>query len=74
MIEQNTMRRVDENTIVLDGLIYSTNTDKIVKITNSETGGKVFSVKVEDTYYYPIGIDRLNRNKKYIQIIDKEKQ
>ena len=74
MIEQNTMRRVDENTIVLDGLIYSTNTDKMIKVLNTETDGKVFSVKIEDTYYYPIGFDKVNRSKKYVQIIDKEKK
>lgn len=73
MIEQNTMRRVDENTIVLDGLIFSTNTDKMIKISNTEDGGKVFSIKVEGIYYYPIGFDKLNRNKKYVQIMDKDK-
>jgi hypothetical protein len=40
---------------------------------NTETDGKVFSVKVEDVYYYPIGFDKVNRSKKYVQIIDKEK-
>ena len=74
MIEQNTFRRIDENTVALDGLVYSTNTDKMVKILNTETDGKVFSVKVEDVYYYPIGFDKVNRTKKYVQIIDKEKK
>lgn len=74
MIEQNTFRRIDENTVALDGLVYSTNTDKMIKILNTETDGKVFSVKVEDTYYYPIAFDKVNRSKKYVQIMDKEKQ
>jgi len=71
MTEQNTFRRIDENTVALDGLVYSTHSDKMIKILNTETDGKVFSVKVEDTYYYPIGFDKVNRSKKYIQIIEK---
>ena len=71
MIEQNTFRRIDENTVALDGLVYSTHSDKMIKILNTETDGKAFSVKVEDTYYYPIGFDKVNRSKKYVQIIEK---
>lgn len=73
MTEQNTFRRIDENTVALDGLVYSTHSDKMIKILNTESDNKVFSVKVEDTYYYPIGFDKVNRSKKYVQIIDKEK-
>jgi len=73
MLEQNTFRRVDENTIVLDGLIYSTHADKMIKVLNTDTDSKVFSIKVEDVSYYPIGFDRNNKNKSYIQIIEKEK-
>jgi len=74
MTEQNTFRRIDETTVVLDGLVYSTNTDKMIEVLNTETDNKVFSVKVEDVYYYPIGFDKNNRVKKYVQIMDKEKQ
>ena len=74
MTEQNTFRRIDETTIVLDGLVYSTNTDKMINILNTESENKVFSVKVEDVYYYPCGFDKVNRSKKYVQIIDKEKK
>jgi len=73
MTEQNTFRRIDETTVVLDGLVYSTNTDKMIEVLNTETDNKVFSVKVEDVYYYPIGFDKNNRVKKYVQIMDKEK-
>ena len=73
MLEQNTFRRIDENTVALDGLIYSIHSDKMIKILNTDTDGKVFSVKVEDVYYYPIGFDKNNRKKNYVQIIDKEK-
>ena len=70
-MEQNTMRRVDDNTVVLDGLIWSTNTEKMINIKNTDTGYKVFSIKIEDTHYYPIGIDRTNKNTNYVHIIDK---
>ena len=73
MLEQNTFRRIDENTVALDGLIYSTNADKMIKVLNTDTDGKVFSVKVEDVYYYSIGFDKINSKKNYVEIIDKEK-
>lgn len=73
MLEQNTFRRIDENTIALDGLIYSIHADKMIKIMNTDTDGKVFSIKLEDVSYYPIGFDKNNRKKNYVQIIDKEK-
>jgi hypothetical protein len=73
MLEQNTFRRIDENTVALDGLIYSINTDKMIKVLNTDTDGKVFSIKIEDVNYYPIGFDKNNRKKNYVQIIDKEK-
>jgi hypothetical protein len=73
MLEQNTFRRIDENTVALDGLIYSIHTDKMIKVLNTDTDEKVFSIKIEDVYYYPIGFDKNNRKKNYVQIIDKEK-
>mgnify|MGYP003341330955 CR=1 FL=1 len=72
-MEQNTMRRVDDNTVVLDGLIWSTNTEKMINIKNTDNNSKIFSIKIEDTHYYPIGFDKNNRKKNYVQIIDKEK-
>lgn len=71
MLEQNTMRKVDETTIVLDGLIWSTNTDKAIKIINNESGYRVHSIRFEDIYYYPIGIDKNNKNKSYTLVIEK---
>jgi hypothetical protein len=72
-MEQNTFRKINESTIVLDGLIWGTNTDKIIHIRNTDSGFKVHSIEVDGTYYYPIGIDRNNKNKSYVQIIIKEK-
>jgi hypothetical protein len=71
MIEQNTFRRVDENVVVLDGLVWNSNPDKSVRIKNNDNGFEVHSIKVEETYYYPTGIDKNNKNKSYSVIIEK---
>ena len=70
-METNTMRRVNDNTIVLDGLIWTTNSDKIVKIKNLDNGFRVNSIKVEGIVYYPAGIDKMGKNKSYSLIIEK---
>jgi hypothetical protein len=56
-MELKTFKRLSDSKIALDGLIWDTNADKAIEITNNETGGKVHSVKVEGTYYFPCGID-----------------
>jgi hypothetical protein len=71
MTEQNTFRRVDENTIVLDGLIWTSNADKGVRVKNNDSGMIVHSIKLEETNYYPMGIDKQNKNKSYSVIIEK---
>ena len=72
MIEQNTFRRVDENVIVLDGLIWNSNPDKGINIKNNDNGFMVHSIKLEDVYYYPAGVDKNNKNKSYSVIIEKQ--
>lgn len=70
---QNTMKRLDENRIAADGLIWDNRADKSIKIKNLDSNNIVHSIKLEDVSYYPIGIDKGNKNKNYIQIIEKEK-
>jgi L-ribulose-5-phosphate 3-epimerase UlaE len=70
MIEQNTFRRVDENTVVLDGLIWTSNTDKSIRVKNNDSGMFVHSIKLEDKHYYPFGIDRNNKKKSYSVIVE----
>ena len=71
MIEQNTFRRVDENVVVLDGLIWNSNPDKSIRIKNNDNDSMVHSIKIEETYYYPAGIDKNNKNKSYSIIVEK---
>jgi hypothetical protein len=70
-MEQNTMRRIDENRIALDGIIWDNRADKAIKVKNIESDNFVHSVKLEGVGYYPVSIDKYNRNKKYVQIIEK---
>lgn len=73
-MEQNTMKRLDENRIAADGLIWDNRADKAIKVKNLDNGFMVHSIKLEDISYYPVSIDKSNKNKNYIQIIEKEKQ
>ena len=70
-MEQNTMRRIDENRIALDGIIWDNRADKAIKVKNIESDNFVHSVKLEGVGYYPVSFDKDNRNKNYVQIIEK---
>jgi hypothetical protein len=60
--ELKTFKFLSEETIALDGLIWSTDVNKRIEIEDTRTGNKIESIKLEDRYYYPIAID--NRKKK----------
>jgi hypothetical protein len=70
-MEQNTMRRIDENQIALDGIVWDNRPDKSIKVKNLESGDMVHSVRLGETYYYPTAFDKVNKNKNYLQIIEK---
>jgi hypothetical protein len=72
-MEQNTMKRIDENRISADGLIWDNRSDKSIKVKNLASGHNVHSIVLEGVSYYPTSIDKNNKNKNYIQIIEKEK-
>lgn len=72
-MEQNTFRRIDENKVALDGLIWDIRPDKAIKLKSLDTGFMVHSIKIGETFYYPTSLDKGNKNKNYIQIIEKEK-
>lgn len=68
---QNTFRRIDENRIAADGIIWDNRTDKSIKVGNLDSGNIVHSIKIGEVSYYPAGMDKNNKNKNYIQIIEK---
>lgn len=53
--EYKTVKRLSESKIVLEGIVWTTNSAKAVDIKNPETGGKMISIKVDGIYYYPTG-------------------
>lgn len=73
MEQQNTFRRIDEQRVALDGLVWDIRPDKAIKLKSLDTGFMVHSIKIGESYYYPISIDKINKTKNYIQIIEKEK-
>ncbi len=56
--QMNEFRRLEDGRIVLDGLVWSSNPDKAIELTDTDNGFKVHSIKIDETYYYPCGIDK----------------
>ena len=56
-MELKKFKRLSDNKIALDGIIWDNRPEKAVEITNNETGGKLLSVRVEGIFFYPAGID-----------------
>jgi hypothetical protein len=55
----NSLKRIDDETIFVDGIYYSTNSLKKVEIKN-EMGYKVESIKLNGIRYYPYKEDKNN--------------
>ena len=56
--QMNEFRKLDDGRIVLDGLVWGTNPDKAIEIKDEVTGFKVHNIKLEETYYYPVGYEK----------------
>jgi hypothetical protein len=70
-MEQNTFKRIDENRINADGLVWDNRADKAIRVKNLNSGHMVHSIKMDEVSYYPTSINKGNKN--YIQIVEKEK-
>jgi len=53
----NNLKRIDDETILVDGIYYSTNSLKKIEIKN-EMGHTVESVKLNGIRYYPYKEDK----------------
>jgi hypothetical protein len=49
----NTMKRLSDGRIAVDGLVWCNDPDKAIEIKNELTGNKVHSIKLDGVYYYP---------------------
>ncbi len=58
----NTLKRIDENTILLKGVYYTTNIAKKAEIRD-EVGNLIDSVKLKNVYYYPYKEEKNNQKK-----------
>lgn len=54
--EMKTFKRVSESKIIVDGIIWETNQDKMIKVRSKETGFVQHSIKLDGIYYYPVGV------------------
>lgn len=54
--KMNTFKRLDEDRILLEGIVYHRSFSKMIEVKN-EDGSKIQSIKLEGVYYYPSKID-----------------
>jgi hypothetical protein len=60
-MELKSFKRLSEYKVALDGIIWDSRPERATEITNNETGGKLLSIKIEDTFYYPSVIDTIKK-------------
>jgi len=61
-MELKSLKRLSDTKVAYDGIIWINDVEKAAEIKNEETGGKLLSIKVYGSYYYPYAID--NRKNK----------
>lgn len=58
-----TIKRMEDGRIIIEGIIYDSSVNKRITVTNPETGGKIASIQMGETLYYPIGIIKEKKTK-----------
>lgn len=56
----NTFKRIDEDTVLVEGVYYSTNISKKTEILG-KSGFKIDSIKVNGVSYYPFKEEKNNQ-------------
>jgi hypothetical protein len=56
--QMNEFRKLDNDRIVLDGLVWDKNPDKAIEVKDEDNGFKVLNIKLDGISYYPIGYDK----------------
>lgn len=54
-VKMNTFKRIDEDRVVLEGVMYHTAFSKMIEVKNPD-GSKIQSIRIGGTYYYPCKI------------------
>jgi len=56
--QMNEFRKLDNDRIVLDGLVWDKNPDKAIEVKDEDNGFKILNIKLDGTSYYPVGYDK----------------
>jgi hypothetical protein len=56
--QMNEFRKLDNDRIVLDGLVWDKNPDKAIEVKDEDNGFKVLNIKLDGISYYPVGYDK----------------
>ena len=56
-VELKTFKRINDEKIALEGIIYSIYQDRWIPIPHHESGYIIQSIRVGDSFYYPAGFD-----------------
>lgn len=55
---EKVLKRMADGKVVLNNIIYDTNINKRINISNPDTGNRINSVVIGETTYYPVGITK----------------
>lgn len=61
VVELKTFKRLSDDKVALDGLIWTTDPEKANTFKNEETGHIVHSIVVDGVPYFPMSIDNRKR-------------
>jgi len=56
--KMNTFKRLDDDRILLEGVVYHRSFTKMIEVKN-EDGSKIQSIRLDGIYYYPSKIDQV---------------
>lgn len=65
------IKRIDEDKIIFNGIVWDRNINKFVEMKDEKMGTTLQSIKVNNTYYYPSGLDK-RKNKEKNELVSEE--
>ena len=60
---EKTLKRMADGKVVVEGIIYDTNINKRINVTNPNTGNKIASIVIGEATYYPVSVVKEKKTK-----------
>lgn len=66
---EKTLKRMADGKVVINNIVYDTNINKRINISNPETGNKISSIIINEAVYYPVAITKEKKTKEKMATI-----